>query len=98
MTFYAIADGDSEFYINEVEFTSSTEDVNSAEQDYKRRSKYLGPRFADLDNNLQDAFAGYLEERGFDGELCQFIQEYAEWKEQTEYMQWLKQLKDFVKQ
>ena len=38
----------------------------------------------------------YLEERGINTALATFIPDYAELKEQKEYISWLKNLKAFV--
>jgi complement component 1 Q subcomponent-binding protein, mitochondrial len=40
----------------------------------------------------------YLEERGINTALAVFIPDYAELKEQKEYISWLKNLKSFVDQ
>ena len=62
----------------------------------ERRTAYLGPRFDELEDALQDQFHQYLVERGFDEEFGNFVAEYAEWKEQGQYMNWLSQVKQFV--
>ncbi|KAG8869057.1 Mitochondrial acidic protein mam33 [Serendipita sp. 405] len=54
----------------------------TAESDYKRRGKYVGPQFEHLDVTVQEAFENYLAERNIDESLALFIPEYAEWKEQ----------------
>jgi complement component 1 Q subcomponent-binding protein, mitochondrial len=38
----------------------------------------------------------YLEERGVNSALASFISDYAELKEQREYVNWLKNLKTFI--
>jgi complement component 1 Q subcomponent-binding protein len=68
----------------------------TAEADWKRRGLYLGPVFDTLDVGLQEEFEKYLGERGIDESLANFIPEYAEHKEQTEYVNWLKNVKTFV--
>ncbi|KIM21345.1 hypothetical protein M408DRAFT_80662, partial [Serendipita vermifera MAFF 305830] len=68
----------------------------TAESDYKRRGLYLGPQFENLDPSLQEGFEAFLAERGIDENLALLIPEYAEWKEQKEYIDWLKGVKGFV--
>lgn len=54
----------------------------TAEADWKRRGLYIGPQFDTLDVTVQEEFDHYLQERGIDGSLGQFIPQYAEYKEQ----------------
>jgi len=68
----------------------------TVEADWKRRALYLGPQFDTLDISLQEEFQKYLQERGINESLALFIPEYAEYKEQKEYMGWLSQVKSFV--
>lgn len=53
--------------------------------------------FTELDDKLQTAFVDYLEERGVNAELGRFIVDYAEDKEQREYMTWLGGVEKFLK-
>jgi complement component 1 Q subcomponent-binding protein len=57
---------------------------------------YSGPNFADLDDNLKDAFYEYLSERKIDADFSFFVAAYAHDKEQREYTQWLKSVGEFV--
>jgi complement component 1 Q subcomponent-binding protein len=41
-----------------------------ADADWTRRSLYMGPHYDTLDTSVQDAFAGFLAERGVDEALC----------------------------
>ncbi|KAJ7136601.1 mitochondrial glycoprotein [Mycena epipterygia] len=66
------------------------------ESDFARRSLYTGPPFATLDENLQANFDEFLTERGINNELAHFIPNYAEYKEQKEYMGWLEKVGNFV--
>jgi len=66
------------------------------EADWKRRSLYIGPQFEHLDVSVQEELEKYLLERGIGEELALFVPEYAEWKEQKEYVGWLKNVKQFV--
>lgn len=53
--------------------------------------------FSELDPKLQEAFTVYLEERGVNTELGQFVMDYSEDKEQREYMHWLRGVQNFLK-
>ena len=68
----------------------------SAEADWQRRGLYIGPQFAELDENLQSLFARYLEERGVNAGLAAFLPDYEEYKEQKEYIYWLDSMKTFI--
>ncbi|KAH9916979.1 mitochondrial glycoprotein [Epithele typhae] len=68
----------------------------TAEADWKRRGYYIGPTFETLDATLQEEFDHFLEERGINSALAYFIPEYAEHKEQKEYVSWLTSIKSFV--
>jgi len=68
----------------------------SADADWKRRGLYIGPQFDTLDVTVQEEFEKYLQERGINESLALFIPEYAEYKEQKEYVKWLESVKSFV--
>ncbi|KAI9438718.1 regulatory protein suaprga1 [Lactarius indigo] len=68
----------------------------TAEADWKRRGLYIGPQFETLDLGLQDEFEKFLRERGIDERLAFFIPEYAQYKEQKEYVDWLNKVKNFI--
>ena len=57
---------------------------------------YGGPRFEDLDPAVQGGFQQYLAERGIDDDLSFFIIQHSRYKEESEYLNWLKTLNDFV--
>ncbi|KAE9404667.1 mitochondrial glyco protein [Gymnopus androsaceus JB14] len=69
---------------------------STAEADWKRRGIYMGPQFDTLDVSLQDEFDKFLQERGVNESLALFIPEFAEFKEQAEYVKWLEGVKGFV--
>ncbi|CAM9139019.1 unnamed protein product [Choristocarpus tenellus] len=64
--------------------------------DHKDTSLYEGPVFHELDSELKEGILGYLQERNIDDNMAAFICMYADHKEQSEYTQWLKQIKQFV--
>ncbi|KAF5356851.1 hypothetical protein D9756_006809 [Leucocoprinus leucothites] len=68
----------------------------SAEADWKRRGLYIGPQFDTLDIALQDEFDSFLKERGVNESLAHFIPQFAEFKEQKEYVKWLGKVKNFI--
>ncbi|PNH07419.1 Mitochondrial acidic protein mam33 [Tetrabaena socialis] len=50
---------------------------------------YQGPIFQDLDDTLQQAFVDFLEERGVNAYLGEYIRIYAQDKATLEYQHWL---------
>jgi complement component 1 Q subcomponent-binding protein, mitochondrial len=58
---------------------------------------YGGPTFDTLDEELQEAFYSYLEERGINDDFSYFLLSYGAQKEQREYQHWLKKLHEFTK-
>ena len=69
--------------------SSDLADVSTAEKDFTRQNVYAGPPFTNLDEDLQLMFERYIQERGINETLAQFIPDYIEFKEQKEYVQWL---------
>lgn len=59
-------------------------------------SAYKGPPFENLSDSLQEAFMNYLEDRKINPDLCHFILLYSQYKEQKEYVNWLKNLSEFT--
>lgn len=68
----------------------------SAEKEWTRQSLYSGPPFGNLDEDLQTLMERYLEERGIDSALALFVPDYIEFKEQQEYIRWLRSKSLFV--
>jgi complement component 1 Q subcomponent-binding protein, mitochondrial len=58
---------------------------------------YSGPNFEDLEESVQDKFHDYLEERGINADLANYIIEAHLDKEQREYTSWLECVAHFVK-
>ena len=57
-------------------------------------TNYQGPEFSELAEDLQDAFHSFLvEDIGISADLVSFITMYCDYKEQTEYVQWLEDAK-----
>ncbi|PIA54605.1 hypothetical protein AQUCO_00900874v1 [Aquilegia coerulea] len=81
-------------YPDEISIDSlSVKDPDTSEDDLA----YEGPNFSDLDENLQNAFQKYLEARGIKPSTTNFLFEYMSNKENKEYLNWLKNVKYFVK-
>jgi hypothetical protein len=59
-------------------------------------ASYSGPVFEELDEELQDAFRAYLEARGVDEDLGEYLRWLLVDKEQREYTAWLEGVKRFV--
>jgi len=90
--------GDGAFVIENISFYQDAKLATelTAEADWKRRGLYIGPQFDHLDVAVQELFEQYLEERGINSSLAVFIPEYAEMKEQKEYVKWLSTVKKFI--
>merc|ERR1719195_1453800 len=80
---------DHRYVIGNVKSFASTEERDSM-------SGYNGPDFEDVDEKLQEAFDEYLGEVGMNNEVCDFIDAFAQDKEQREYVRWLKITKKFL--
>ena len=59
-------------------------------------SLYTGPPFQQLDEDVQGLLEQYLDVRGINAALAQFIPDYIDVKEQKEYLGWLGRVKQFV--
>ncbi|KAF8173745.1 mitochondrial glycoprotein [Mycena galopus ATCC 62051] len=68
----------------------------SVESDWKRRGLYVGPEFTTLDVGVQEQFEKFLDERDIGESLAFFIPDFAGYKEQREYVNWLESVKNFV--
>lgn len=59
-------------------------------------SAYGGPKFDDLDANLQEAFYAYLEDLGFTDHFATAVHDFAAAKEVQEYHHWLNNVQKFL--
>lgn len=58
---------------------------------------YQGPEFTELAEDLQGSLCEYVDEvAGVDTDLASFITMYADYKEQTEYVDWLRKVKGML--
>jgi complement component 1 Q subcomponent-binding protein len=88
---------ESIFVIDAVSYDTNPEPTKAtAQSEFESRSRYSGPPWQQLDEDLQLLMERYLEERGINTALAMFIPDYAELKEQKEYVSWLKNMKAFV--
>lgn len=85
------------FYVDSVTpYEQSNLALNeSAEKEVQRELRYHGPPFSNLDESLQESLEVYLESRGITEELTSFISGYSEFKENNEYIEWLRNMKKF---
>ncbi|OWZ15248.1 hypothetical protein PHMEG_00011142 [Phytophthora megakarya] len=65
-------------------------------KDAEDETLYFGPNFIDLELDVQDKFYNYLAERKIDDELAQFITQFADLKEQREYLAFLEDTETFI--
>jgi len=88
---------DAIFVIDQVTFSNNPPaSPETAQTTFEEAQSYGGPPWNQLDEELQLLMERYLEERGINTALALFIPDYAELKEQKEYVNWLKNLKAFV--
>ncbi|KAH6623510.1 mitochondrial glycoprotein [Chaetomium tenue] len=80
------------YYYADAKLAHST-DANTV---HAAQSTYPGPPFGSLDEDLQILMERYLEERGITQALAIFAPDYMDYKEQKEYMTWLKNVKGFI--
>lgn len=80
--------------VNDVEVSSDVSMSDTAETEYKRRYEY-NPKYYQLDEQLQESIEDFIDEKIKD--VGEFIVQYAEWKENSEYVSWLEKLKEFSK-
>ncbi|KAK6120510.1 hypothetical protein DH2020_045768 [Rehmannia glutinosa] len=57
---------------------------------------YMGPKFKELDDELQDSLYDFLEARGVDDKLAEFLHLYMRNKDKNEYLRWMENVKSFI--
>jgi len=83
----------------QIEAVAITTDDNEAILDNGgiKGRQYQGPEFQQLDQGVQDSFHEYLlTEIGIDEDVAAFVSMYADYKEQSEYVQFLKDSKSMI--
>ncbi|KAJ2707321.1 Mitochondrial acidic protein mam33 [Coemansia sp. IMI 203386] len=68
----------------------------TVEKDWARKQVYCGPIYGQLSDDLKENIDEFLAERNVDTALTLFMQDYIEFKEQGEYLSWLKSFKKFI--
>lgn len=91
---------DPSFLVDSISYKSNvskylSEEVEQGE--FINKVQYQGPRFSDLDESVQTGFENYLEAKGINEDLAEFIMAYSEFKEENEYRNWLSDLNKYVK-
>ena len=75
----------------------TTGDVASVFATGVPNSAYQGPEFTELEEDVQDAFNDYLQtDCGVTSDVAAFIAMYADYKEQAEYVDWMKQVQSII--
>ncbi|KAJ1946530.1 Mitochondrial acidic protein mam33 [Linderina macrospora] len=89
---------EGEIGVNHMMFVRDQETAVSStvEADWARRQAYFGPIYGQLSDDLKDNIDEFFTERGIDTALTLFMQDYIEYKEQTEYLNWLQNFKKFI--
>jgi len=71
--------------------SSSPEAIHANQGNLPERSQYQGPEFSELAEDLQEAFTVFLEkECGVNSDVASFIAMYSDYREQSLYVQFLK--------
>ena len=50
----------------------------------------------ELDDELQDSLYDFLEERGIDDKLAEFLHAYMRYKDKNEYLRWMESMKTYI--
>lgn len=76
---------------------SSASPLEQVRESYSdRQSRYAGPPFEQLDEQVQETFEEYLNARGITSQLANAIPDYIDVKEQKEYLAWLNRVRNFA--
>lgn len=71
---------------------------------WSRSLKYAGSMFLnllvsifrELDDELQDSLYDFLEARGVDDKLAEFLHTYMRYKDKNEYLRWMESMKTYI--
>lgn len=88
---------DTEISFNNVLVSDDVEGQKKVHRFERSLKGYPGPDFGTLDERIQTAITEMLEGYGVNEHLAAFIECMSLDKDQRLYMQWLNNLKDFVK-
>lgn len=64
---------------------------------FDSKTMYTGPVFFELDPNVKNEFQQFLQERGIDEQLGEYLRHLIYDKEQQEYTNWLNKFQQFLK-
>ena len=83
---------------NTIEYNSviQSEKIEELFKNETQTDDYMGPDFNTLDEKVQEEFQNYFESLGINSELASFIQVLTVDKDQRLYLNWLKQVKNFL--
>ena len=83
---------------NTIEYNSiiKSDKVEDLFKNGEQTDEYMGPEFNTLEEKLQEEFQNYFESLGINSELASFIQVLAVDKDQRLYINWLKQVNNFI--
>ncbi len=71
--------------------------ISPSEESVDDGDLYRGPVLEDLPEDVKDAFDGYLQDVcGVDEDVAAFVAMYADYREQIEYINWLKGVKSII--
>ena len=87
---------DTSFEFNTLQYS---EDVNALYSDYMNQKvvdTYTGPAFNSLDERLQSEFTDLLTSMGINEELMSFMNVMSVDKDQRLYLNWLKNVQNFL--
>lgn len=84
-------------YINYKDDVASFLQNEVAKGEFLDKFRYQGPRFSDLDESVQTGFESYLDSKGINDNLAEFILSFSEFKEEKEYRKWLTDLASYLK-
>ncbi|KAJ2001351.1 Mitochondrial acidic protein mam33 [Coemansia thaxteri] len=89
---------EGEIGVDHMKFLPDEETAVSAtvDKDWARKQVYCGPIFGQLSDDLKENIDEFLAERNIDTALTLFMQDFIEYKEQGEYLNWLKKFKRFI--
>ncbi|KAG5472700.1 hypothetical protein LSCM4_02022 [Leishmania orientalis] len=89
---------EGELVLNNIRFYDDAELAKdtSAEAEAKRNELYTGPLVHELDYDLLNCVMTYLEKRGVDEKLGEFVILYSFWAEQQDYEAWLSTMNKFA--
>ncbi|XP_051148029.1 uncharacterized protein At2g39795, mitochondrial-like [Andrographis paniculata] len=70
--------------------------VFTRDRDQMKMQPHMGPEFKELSDELQDSLYEFLESRGVDDKLAEFVHLYMRRKDESEYVRWMENLKSFI--